>query len=67
MPSTYIGRLREEIIQLKKRTEKLENFIENNSIFQELSAHKQVLMQLQLTYMLSYLNILNQRFQLEDK
>lgn len=67
MLEPHVERMIGEQEQLKDRTNKLQQFISYNPFFGKLSADRQGLMQDQLVHMNRYLDVLNQRIQLENK
>lgn len=62
----YIQRLAEEREDLLNKLEKLTMFINTDKIFKKLSEEKGSLLKLQFESMLSYLNILDKRLDLEN-
>lgn len=59
--STFLDRLQDEQSQLKEKVEKLEDFIENNPAFENVSEIQRVLLVTQLNAMKTYLYTLEER------
>lgn len=59
--STFLERLNDEQVELKEKVEKLEDFIENNPVFETVSEMQRVLLVTQLNAMKLYLYTLDER------
>lgn len=57
----FLERLNDEKVELKEKVEKLDEFIENNPIFETVSEMQRVLMVTQLNAMKMYLYTLDER------